>query len=229
MKIGYKEEDYQLEISHLKNGIYLKENILYIVTLEEFREFIDIKEIINELNIGFSLKGIFIYGNQEEILNINLLSVFNNLTIVYLRNVEVDNLNWLETLHNVVSLTVSNTLGCELGVMEDDFYYPIKHLVNLNYLDVSFSRFSEKALFLSDGSTLVDNMEMLGYLNLRETKFNNDTFFCVFKGKDIVINFIDNLIKLNFNRYENIKLITMITINTNEKSEMVDVSKYIGK
>lgn len=229
MKIGYKEEDYQLEISHLKNGIYLKENILYIVTLEEFREFIDIKEIINELNIGFSLKGIFIYGNQEEILNINLLSVFNNLTIVYLRNVEVDNLNWLETLHNVVSLTVSNTLGYELGVMEDDFYYPIKYLVNLNYLDVSFSRFSEKALFLSDGSTLVDNMEMLGYLNLRETKFNNDTFFCVFKGKDIVINFIDNLIKLNFNRYENIKLITMITINTNEKSEMVDVSKYIGK
>lgn len=229
MKIGYKEEDYQLEISHLKNGIYLKENILYIVTLEEFREFIDIKEIINELNIGSSLKGIFIYGNQEEILNINLLSVFNNMTIVYLRNVEVDNLNWLETLHNVVSLTVSNTLGYELGVMEDDFYYPIKYLVNLNYLDVSFSRFSEKALFLSDGSTLVDNMEMLGYLNLRETKFNNDTFFCVFKGKDIVINFIDNLIKLNFNRYENIKLITMITINTNEKSEMVDVSKYIGK
>lgn len=64
MKIGYKEEDYQIYMSQIKNGIYLKENVLYIITLEEFREFIDIRDIINELDVGDSLKGVFIYGNQ---------------------------------------------------------------------------------------------------------------------------------------------------------------------
>lgn len=162
-------------------------------------------------------------------MNINLLSAFTNLTLVYLSNVEIDNLEWLGPLTKVILLTISSTLGYELGVMEDEFYYPIKNLVHLNYLDVSFSRFSEKALFLPDGSSLVDNMKTLEYLNLRETKFDNASFFSIFKGKDVVINFIDNLIKLDFNKYENIKLITIVTAYKNGKTEMFDISKYIGE
>lgn len=233
MKIGYKEEDYQIYTSDIEEGIYLKGNILYIYKMndiyesEEVSDFIDIRKIIHDLNVGTSLKGLFISGNQEKIVNIDILKGFSKLKIIHIRNVEIDNLEWLINLVQVESFTLSSTLGYEIGVMQDSFYHPIKCLTNLKYLDVSFSRFSEKAVYITENQTIFDKMRALKYLNVRETDFSDDSFFLLLASKDIVVNFIDNLVKLNFSKFDNIKLITIITAY--KDGALMDISRSIGK
>lgn len=234
MEIGYKEIDYQMDTNHIEDGIYMKDNILYVMTINdrystsEVSDVIDIRKIIQELKVGNELEGIFIYGNQEEIVNINLLNVFTNLKIIHIRNVEVGNLEWLIHLEQLESFTLSSTLGYEKGVMQDSFYHPIKYLKNLSYLDVSFSRFSEKAVYLTDKKSIVDDMKMLHYLNLRETHFRSDSFFSLLEDKNIVVNFIDNsAVKLDFSKFDNVKLITKITAY--KDGSTIDISRYIGE
>lgn len=231
MKIGYKE-DYQIYTNQIQDGVYLKDNILYIYVINYgsifglYHEYIDVKKIVCELNVDTSLEGIFIYGNQEELVNMDILKYFDNLKIINIKNVAVDNLDWISYLPQVESFTLSSTLGYEIGAMQDSFYHPLKYLSKLKYLDVSFSRFSEKAIYLSDNTSIFDDMKMLEYINLRETNFSSPSFLTCFKGKDIVLNFIDNLIRLDFSTHDNIKLITVITAY--KDGYLTDISKYIG-
>ena len=233
MEIGYKQEDYQINTSEIEDGVYLKDNILYIYIInaiyvsEEVSEFIDIRRIIQELEVDSSLYGIFIYGNQEELLNMDILKSFIHLKIIHIQNIEVDNLEWLSKLVQLESFTLSSTLGYEIGAMQDSFYHPLKYLSKLKYLDVSFSRFSEKAIYLSENVSIFDNMVMLEYINLRETNFSGTSFLSMLNKRGAVVNFIDNLVKLDFSKYANIRLITIITAS--KDGSFMDISRYIGK
>lgn len=235
MKLGYKEEDYQICIDHIEDGVYLKDNILYIYIINytsmfglnhEYIDFIDIRKIIHELTVETSLEGIFIYGNAEELVNIGVLKSFTNLKIINIRNVEVKNLEWLTNLTQIESFTLSSTLGYEKGAMQDSFYHPLKYLSKLKYLDISFSRFSEKAVYLSDNVSIFDTMDMLEYINLRETNFSGTSFLSFLNKRNIVLNFIDNIVKLDYSKYNNICLITIITAY--KDGSLVDISGFIG-
>ena len=109
--------------------------------------------------------------------------------------------------------------------MTGDFYHPLKYLTKLEYLDLSFSNFSNDSVYLSNKKTLFDNLTHLKYLNLRETNIENPSFLSSIKQEGILLNFMDNQIALNLNKHNNILLVTKIMLKDNS---ILDISKYLG-
>lgn len=222
MKIGYQDpyEHYDFD-----DGIYIKNNILHIISINDFdmNDFLDLERVINSLEIDVELEGINIYGNQEQIIHAEIFTKFQKIKSIFIRNVEINNLNWLEDMNNLEYLTITSTMG--FG-MQPEIYHPIKHLTSLKHLNVSFSSFSDDSVYISKEQSIFDDLNFLEYLNLRETNIKNTSFLSLIKSNDILINFTDNNVRLDFNKHDNIRLVTILTGFSN--GTLMDISRYVG-
>jgi len=220
LMIGY-EAPY--ENDEFKEGVYIDNNILYIITFNSMNDFIDLEKVINSLEIPLNLEGMTIYGNQEEVLNIDILKIYTNLKYIDIRNVEVRDLNWLVNLKNIEYLKISSTIGLD---MKGSLYHPIRYLTKLKKLDVSFSSFSDEAIYISKDKSIFDKLFCLEYLNLRETNIKDTSFLSLIKSKSMLLNFTDNTARLDFNQYDTIQLVTLLPASSD--GSLMDMSKYIG-
>lgn len=220
LMIGY-EAPY--ENDEFKEGVYIDNNILYIITFNSMNDFIDLEKVINSLEIPLNLEGMTIYGNQEEVLNIDILKLYTNLKYIDIRNVEVRDLNWLVDLKNIEYLKISSTMGLD---MKGSLYHPIRYLTKLKKLDVSFSSFSDEAIYISKDKSIFDKLFCLEYLNLRETNIKDTSFLSLIKSKSLLLNFTDNTARLDFNQYDTIQLVTLLPASSD--GSLMDISKYIG-
>jgi len=220
--IGYKDP---YENYNFKDGIYIENMILYVITINShnINDFIDLEKIVHSLEVPFNLEGITIYGNQEELLNSDILKTYTNLMYIDIRNVEINNLNWLCKLNNLEYLKISSPIVLD---MKGSLYHPIRYLSKLKQLDVSFSSFSDDAIYVSNNKSIFDKLFCLEYLNLRETNIKNTSFLSLIKSKSILLNYTDNTVRLDFNQYDNIRLVTVLTGFSDGSS--MDISKYIG-